>query len=246
MTTTQQAAVTQATSPGSAITQCICCGSNRIQLSRVLWPSLIEEWGLSAQEAAYIDRQQGLICEDCGASLRAMVLARAIMSCWNYRGLFKRFSRRLFHRIDVLEINEAANLTKFLRGMGRHVLAGYPAVDAMKLPYHDASFDLVVHSDTLEHIPEPLLALAECRRVLRPGGFCVYTVPIIVGRLTVSRAGKPPSFHGGEKDRKEDFIVCTEYGADAWTHPIQAGFAECRIVSLDYPAAQALIAVKNR
>jgi SAM-dependent methyltransferase len=163
-----------------------------------LWPSLIEEWGLAPEEVDYIDRQQGTICQDCGASLRAMALALAIMNCRKYSGLFKDFVRRPFRRIDILEINEAANLTKFLRRIRGHVLARYPDVDMMALPYGHAKFDLVIHSDTLEHVPDPIRALTECERVLRPGGYCVYTVPTIVGRLTESRQGKPPSYHGVE------------------------------------------------
>ena len=48
------------------------------------------------------------------------------------------------------------------------------------------TYDLVVHSDTLEHVPDPVRALQECRRVLRPLGACCFTVPIVVGRLTRS------------------------------------------------------------
>jgi SAM-dependent methyltransferase len=210
-----------------------------------LWPSLIEEWRLSPEEVAYIDRQQGTICQDCGASLRAMVLALAIMNCCGYSGLFKDFARRPFRRVNILEINEAANLTKFLRRIRGHILARYPDVDMMALPYADATFDLVIHSDTLEHVPDPIRALGECERVLRPGGYCVYTVPTIIGRLTESRQGKPPSYHGVETEKRTDYTVFTEYGADAWTHPIKAGFAEARILSIDYPAAHAITAIKR-
>lgn len=38
------------------------------------------------------------------------------------------------------------------------------------MPYPNTSFDLVVHSDVLEHIENPIQALKESRRVLRPGG----------------------------------------------------------------------------
>ena len=49
-----------------------------------------------------------------------------------------------------------------------------PQVDdigtADDLPYEDASFDLVVCTQVLEHLPKPGEALAEIHRVLRPGG----------------------------------------------------------------------------
>jgi len=51
------------------------------------------------------------------------------------------------------------------------------------------------------------------------------------------------SFHGAPGDQKKDYLVHTEYGADAWRDVIEAGFSECRIVSAEYPSALALVAV---
>jgi ubiquinone/menaquinone biosynthesis C-methylase UbiE len=42
--------------------------------------------------------------------------------------------------------------------------------DAERLPYDDATFDLVVGHAALHHLPEPEVALREMRRVLVPGG----------------------------------------------------------------------------
>lgn len=224
--------------------RCCCCGSNSFELTPILWPELVQEWGINDAEAAYIDRQQGLHCADCGSSLRSLALAAAIMRSFGYRGLFKRFVRNPLRRIRTLELNEAGNLHRYLRKLWGHRIGRYPEVDMQRLPYRDNTFDLVVHSDTLEHVPDPVLALSECRRVLRRGGICAFTVPIIVDRMTRSREGLPPSYHGRPTDMKRDFAVVTEYGADAWKHVIAAGFEECRISSLEYPAAQALVGVK--
>jgi len=172
-----------------------------------------------------------------------MVLARAIMACYGYHGLFRDFVQGETARsLRVLEINGAAALTPFLRQIPGHLLAEYPDVNMMSLPYEGARFDLVVHSDTMEHVPLPIRGLGECRRVLVPGGFCAFTIPIIVDRLTLSREGMPPSYHGSPEN-PVDCRVYTEYGADAWKHVTLAGFSECRLFSLDYPTAQALVGV---
>ena len=110
------------------------------------------------------------------------------------------------------------------------------------LPYPDAAFDLVVHSDTLEHIANPVHALGECRRILAPGGALCFTVPTIVGRLSRDRAGLPRSYHGNATTMPDDFVVQTEFGADAWTYVLAAGFARVDLHAVEYPAAIALVA----
>jgi len=44
-------------------------------------------------------------------------------------------------------------------------------------PVDNASVDVVLTTETLEHVLEPATFLAEARRVLRPGGHIVLTVP---------------------------------------------------------------------
>ena len=47
------------------------------------------------------------------------------------------------------------------------------AGDAEALPYDDETFDLVIGHAFIHHLPVPAVALAEMRRVLRPGGTLV-------------------------------------------------------------------------
>ncbi|WP_132992183.1 class I SAM-dependent methyltransferase [Gordonia zhaorongruii] len=49
--------------------------------------------------------------------------------------------------------------------------------NALGLPYEDASFDVVLMSEILEHIPEDDAAIAEMVRILKPGGLAAVTVP---------------------------------------------------------------------
>jgi ubiquinone/menaquinone biosynthesis C-methylase UbiE len=57
-------------------------------------------------------------------------------------------------------------------GRARRAVArdGWTQGDACRLPYADSSFDVVAFSSVLHHIPDFAPALAEARRVLRPGG----------------------------------------------------------------------------
>ena len=227
------------------IQSCICCGCQDLIPKKILWSALVQEWGLSDYETQYIDRQQGLHCRKCGSSLRTMALALAISRSYGHGGTFKEFVAKSKDRpLRVLELNEAGNLTQFLSRLPNHSLVTFPEVDMTRMPFNDRSYDLVVHSDTLEHVPNPITALSECYRVLAPGGFCVFTIPVVVDRLTRDRKGLPLSFHGSSAERAADFAVQTEYGCDAWKQVILAGFQECRIISPEFPSALAFVGVR--
>lgn len=129
-----------------------------------------------------------------------------------------------------------------LAALPGYLRADYPDVDMRRLPYADGTFDLVVHSDTLEHVEHPVLALEECRRVLTANGRLCFTAPIIHGRLTRSRAGLEPSYHGNPAQGRDDFLVRTEFGADAWTYVFRAGFTDLALSQVDFPSAIAISA----
>jgi SAM-dependent methyltransferase len=51
--------------------------------------------------------------------------------------------------------------------------------DAQVLPFASQSFDTVLCTEVIEHIPCPWEAIAETKRVLKPGGFLILTAPFI-------------------------------------------------------------------
>lgn len=55
--------------------------------------------------------------------------------------------------------------------------AGWIRARAEVLPFPAHSFDAVILSEVLEHLPDPGLALAEAARVLKPEGLALITVP---------------------------------------------------------------------
>jgi SAM-dependent methyltransferase len=49
--------------------------------------------------------------------------------------------------------------------------------DILDIPEPDASFDAVLCTEVLEHLPDPIRALDEMARLLRPGGVFIITAP---------------------------------------------------------------------
>ena len=69
----------------------------------------------------------------------------------------------------------------FSREMVAIARSTYPEIvvtegEAEDLPYPDGTFDAVVSSFGIHHVPRPEVALAECRRVLKPDARMAFTV----------------------------------------------------------------------
>lgn len=223
--------------------QCGVCGGTEFSGHPILWDGLINEWQISRDEVVYIDRQQAETCNVCHSNLRSIALANALRAFLGTELLLRDAVHTPAGReLKILEINEAGHLTPILKQFGQYVFGKYPELDMHAIPYESGTFDIVIHSDTLEHVPNPIHALSECRRVLKRGGALCYTVPTIVGRMSRDRTGLPKSYHGDPATATDDLVVQTEFGADAWTYAMRAGFSDVSIHSIAYPAATALLA----
>ena len=51
--------------------------------------------------------------------------------------------------------------------------------DGVTLPFHDQSYSVIFSSQVLEHSFKPEQLLSECRRVLKPGGTLLLTIPFM-------------------------------------------------------------------
>ena len=80
--------------------------------------------------------------------------------------------RELLAQADYvgLDVESAADF-----GMQKHPDVVY--YDGGHMPFADASFDHVLCSEVLEHVPDPRAFAAELARVLRAGGSLILTVP---------------------------------------------------------------------
>ena len=90
------------------------------------------------------------------------------MGCGAGRHAFETVRRGC--RIVALDQIEAGELHDHVQGQP-------VSADALELPFADETFDRIICSEVLEHIPDDQTAIRELARVLRPGGSIAVTVP---------------------------------------------------------------------
>ena len=82
--------------------------------------------------------------------------------------------------VDWNDICEAKSRLQLHERLGAHVGGSrwaLTAADILTLPFKDRSFQLVICSEVLEHIPDHRRAVAEAVRVLKPGHLLAVSVP---------------------------------------------------------------------
>jgi SAM-dependent methyltransferase len=105
-----------------------------------------------------------------------------------------------------------------------HFSAGAVNQNIENMTFDDGVFDLFVAQDVFEHIFRPDLAIREIERVLKVGGACIMTVPMVnLSKPNERRAElvggevkhyKPASFHG-DPVNANGALVTVDWGFDA-------------------------------
>lgn len=96
---------------------------------------------------------------------------------------------KLFAGKDILHFAPEPGIMQFIREQGPK---SYKTADFLKpdvdhkldlqnIDMPDQSFDIVICSHVLEHVPDDRKAMSELRRILRPGGVAVVMVPLEEG-----------------------------------------------------------------
>lgn len=232
--------------------RCAVCGRLRPLLyrRRVLTPRLAALWGLSTRMAEAFARKESLECTHCGAKLRGRRIAQVLLSLFPVGNppapsLADWVEHSEIKHLRVAEINTIDGLHSFVKklpyftGSDYHDTNGPAAVesgsqseDLTRLSYADNSLDLILTSETLEHVPDLDAALGEIHRVLAAGGRHVFTVPVLpTTERTFSRSITLPD--GAIEDRAPrichpggdwGYPVFTEFGIDLPAVLSQAGF----------------------
>ncbi|WP_255151029.1 methyltransferase domain-containing protein [Halorarius halobius] len=84
----------------------------------------------------------------------------------------------LEHTDDVHGLDQSADqLEKAFAKFGKTDRVKFYRGDAERLPFRDDAFDAVWSSGSIEYWPNPVDALAECRRVAKPGGTVLVVGP---------------------------------------------------------------------
>jgi SAM-dependent methyltransferase len=110
--------------------------------------------------------------------------------------------------------------------------------DLEQLSFASASLDVVVCSDVLEHVADHRRALGELRRVVKPGGIVLLTVPFHGDRdhntTRARRAGReiehvlPPEHHVDPLSAR-GVLVFTDFGWELLRDCAAAGFADTNV-----------------
>jgi SAM-dependent methyltransferase len=226
------------TGPWSCCCVCGKFGPKRF-VKQAVADKLVEMWRLSADEAKNLRIKESMICPWCGSKTRSRCLAETFLGLIKTDGSDQPQSVKIAATGKLprtLILNQVDGLSEYL-GANRNVVQtefiedarpgetrdGLRHEDAQNLTFSDASFDLVISSETLEHIPDLDSALSEIWRVLAPGGVHLFTIPLKPGtartetRCKIDSNGEPvdliqPRLHhpGGTWG----WPVVTEFGDD--------------------------------
>jgi SAM-dependent methyltransferase len=187
------------------------------------------------------------LCSNCGSIPRERALM-AVIDGW-----FPQWREFAIH--ESSPSSRGASL-RLAGGCERYVASQYYAdrepgsiVDGVRcenleaLSFADASIDLHVTQDVMEHVFDPAQVFREIARTLKPGGAHVFTVPIVNKHAASKRRARleaggtithldTPVYHGNPVS-EEGSLVTVDWGYDICRHIFEACGLFTHVVHID-------------
>lgn len=124
------------------------------------------------------------ICQNCSSSVRQRLLIASLthLKQLNFNKIIN--SKSILHFAPEKAIGKIMNMKTNKYKTADFFAEGYSYdhidynIDISDMPsIQNESFDCVIACDVLEHVPDHISAMKEVNRVLKPGGYCIFTVP---------------------------------------------------------------------
>jgi SAM-dependent methyltransferase len=210
--------------------------------------TFIAGWKLSNTFKKMLLERENYLCCYCGANFRMRIHAKTVLNLLNMSNtdelLYKLKNDASLHIYETAAYNIFRN-SKFSK-FNNYIISEYFDDESLgtcvkgirnenleRLTFPDNKFDIVINSDVLEHVGNLEQALWEVKRVLKPGGFHVFTIPVDYELpITTERArivdGKvvhlmEPVMHG-DSIRGEGILAFRDFGKDVLDYMSREGF----------------------
>ena len=208
------------------------------------------QWKLSNEFKKSLLERENHMCCYCDARFRMRAHAEAVLKLLNMPDTsalirkLKEERRFLIYETAAYNVFRSKKMTRISNYMISEYFEGMPFgvnvnnirnENIEQLTFPDNTFDVLITSDVLEHVSDLEKALSEIKRVLKSGGFHVFTIPVDnVLQKTRERArivnGKidhlmEPVMHG-DSIRPEGILAFRDFGGDVLSYLSRPGL-EC-------------------
>ncbi len=192
---------------------------------------------LSYEPKDFPCKRNGFVCENCGAVGRNRHIAHTIVDVFRDRvdcSSLMEFAPKFDGDIWIGCVKEAVSRglgdnpnvvrSEYIDGLASgESRNGVLCQDMQATTFADNQFDLIISEDVIEHVPNPAQAFREIRRILKPGGKHIFTIPIDWGtsrsyaRAIVNDGVihhiHPPEVHG-DPFRPDGVLAFYTFGLD--------------------------------
>lgn len=182
-------------------------------------------------------KRNSFICQKCKSVARSRHIVKVVLELFQTSPVAK--SLRDFSKIadiDILHTCASGAIHEELKSYKNYTVSEYyDAVasgefvngvlceDLTNTSFEDNTFDLIITEDVCEHISDPIKAFKEIKRILKPGGYHISTIPVFFDKLKSETRAKiengklvhilPPEYHG-DPNRPDGVLVFTDFGQD--------------------------------